>query len=106
MPRTSKIFITTDDTGNVYEFPRPLDGNNVQLWEITITMSCVEDKSGYSGTYHPPKTFYVERDTLKKLGMIGQPPPDSPNAKPPGMDEELRETLEKLLSLVGIYPQQ
>jgi hypothetical protein len=107
MPKIQKVFITTDDTGNVYEFPRTRKQENIHLWEVQVTMKSVEDSSGLTIERGTSGRFYVERSTIEKLGMLGkrvEPLPTSEDSLKRHQNE-LRETLEKLLSLVGVYPE-
>jgi hypothetical protein len=104
MARTTRVFITTDDTGKTYELGIK-KSNAPQLWLIRVQMACI-DEAGYAHigwSQQSPKEYYVERSTLEKLGMV--PVPRTADPKDPEEEKnELRETLEKLLSLVGIYP--
>lgn len=106
MPKQIKIFITTDDTGKTYEMPG-YDGDNPKdqprLWLVELRIKLL-DKNGqgfFKGLLHE---FYVEQSTIEKLGMI--PYHDTPEPQPPiTKKDEVRETLEKLLSLLGVYPE-
>ena len=106
MPKTTKIFITTDDTNKTYEMAG-YGGNTPedqpQLWLIEIRMDAL-DNNGHASVKGPPHVFYVERATLERLGMVGRH--NTPLPPPVQAVDEIRETLEKLLSLVGIYPEQ
>jgi hypothetical protein len=104
MPKIVKTIITTDDTGKTYE----MDGKNgirPQLWYIEIAVDCLDNWGNHEKPGSKKAGFYVERGTLEKLGMVPYAqvkPPEFPNTQ----EDEVRETLEKLLSLVGIYPEQ
>ena len=107
MAKITKIFITTDDTGKTYEMPG-YGGDNPkdqpQLWLVEVRIDAL-DKNGQAVLKGPGHLFYVERSTLEKLSMVSRH--DTPEPKPPvTKEDEIRETLEKLLSLVGVYPEE
>lgn len=110
MPKITKNFITTDDTNKTYEMPGyggQTPKGNPQLWAIEIKMDALDNNGNYhfSGDGSGPKVFFVERQTLERLGMtsyIEAKPPVPPRTQ----EDEIRETLEKLLSLVGVYPEE
>ena len=108
MPKITKVFITTDDTGKTYEmggYGGSTPKDQPQLWAIEVKMSALDNngQASFGPGGHSPHQFYVERATLERLGMTGRI--DTPLPPPEQAVDEVRETLEKLLSLVGIYPE-
>jgi len=103
MPKTIKTFITTDDTRRTYAMDGKPSENRPQLWLVRISISWVSEYGMADRPHGLGHDFYVERSTLEKLGMMPCAPELKPD--PEKAQDELRETLEKLLSLVGIYPE-
>lgn len=103
MGRIVKTFIMTDDTGKTYEKDGTYQEESVQLWAIEISMSALDTNGNYSTYGRKSHIFYVERQTLERLGLVPYFQAKAPVA-PRTQEDEIRETLEKLLSLVGVYP--
>ena len=104
MSKLTRTFITTDDTGRTYEMDGKDSPGRPQLWFVEIKMEIVESTGYHRGT-GTGKGFYVERSTLEKVGMIGHRIVTPKPGPVQDAQDEVRETLEKLLSLVGIYPE-
>ena len=103
MAKITKTYITTDDTNKTYLMDPAAGASNPKLYRIDVGFNYVEP-NGYSKPVpRNIKEFYVERNTLERLGMLPFIPKREPENKP--TIDEVRETLEHLLSLVGIYPQ-
>jgi hypothetical protein len=67
MPREKKTFVTTDDTNKTYEYPRQWHEDNVQVWEVEVSMNALDDNSGHTSGLDTIKSFFVERSTIEKL---------------------------------------
>jgi hypothetical protein len=95
-------YITTDDTGKTYKMTGK-SKDNPGIWAVQVRMAYV-DVYGITDNFRgEPETFFVERATLEKLKMLPARSGSAPKSEETQRDE-LRETLEKLLSLVGVYP--
>lgn len=99
MGRRSQVIITCDDTGKEYVF----DGvnKNPQVLMINIRYAFV-DMDGYAriDSYTQAKEFYVTRQFADKLLFQKKDMPVEEKR------DKVRECLEKLMSLIGIYPQE
>ena len=107
MSKQTKVYITTDDTGNTYLMDKGGYQNNPQLWAVEIGMACVNSQTGSHNmiAHADRKVFYVERNTLEKLGMV----PFVPKRNDVSIEErqdEITDVLLKLLSMVGIFPEE
>lgn len=104
MAKIVKTYITTDDTNLTYELDGTYKEHKTQLWAVSISIDAVDQYGNYSFTPHTSKkTFFVERQTLERLGMVSYSQTKAPEL-PRTKEDDIRETLEKLLSLVGVYP--
>jgi len=104
MGKTTKTFITTDDTSQTYE----MDGvyrPETQLWLAEVKIVAIDSSGCQSRSMSFPKEFYVERSTIEKLGLVPYKHSDEPATKEEKQDN-VKEALEKLLSLVGVYPEE
>lgn len=103
MPKVNKTFITTDDTGEVFEFDGVHRDSRPQIWAIRMQADIVDSYGSYHfGNFTDPMVFFVRRETLEKVGKFTRRDAPAPTAE---QQDELRETLEKLLSLVGVFPE-
>lgn len=107
MAKIVKTSITTDDTGKTYEMDGIYcgeKGDRPQLWYMEIAVDCLDNWGNHSPPGSKKAGFHVERGTLEKLGMVPYSQIEAPEP-PRTQKDEVQETLEKLLSLVGIYPE-
>ena len=103
--RKDQVIITSDVTGKEYVFPKP-EGTlgYPQLWKISFKASTI-DCNGNDRDYldNSERPIYVEREILDIVGVI-TPRPKSmiPEKTSMTVEQEIAETLNKLLNLMGV----
>jgi hypothetical protein len=108
MPRVKKIYITCDDTGETYVFP--MEKNSAphpQIWAIQVQATTINydgeytEFSDFSGHM---STYFVERPLLDKIKFFSAP--EAREYLPESEKDKLRETLLKLLEIIGVLPEE
>ena len=97
------VRITTHDTKQTYEYPREKgEGDDPQLWEVTLQTGYVNNDSGQTQYLSKAVSIFLTEETLKSHELVGQVRDKDNNVKvSPKTPEDL---ILELLEIVGVYP--